>query len=276
MTCRHCQSLNAESDHRCGRCGRRLQQGAAWPASTPPGADTYPIMTATAPAFAMEAESSVAVAPEEDLKTSPNRRVSYQKALFPEMQRVMAMPVSTPNPAPAAPRRPRSRPANPNQQTLFASSTPSQATPVIYCDAPVAAPHHRLAAAAADASLVFAAFGTFMVTFRLAAGELMPATRPDMVVLFYVGILAVLWIFYHAFFCAFGSDTPGMNWFRLRLLNFEGHEPSREQRWQRLGGSCLGLAAAGLGLVWALVDEESLGWQDHISKTFPTPRDFRE
>ena len=28
---------------------------------------------------------------------------------------------------------------------------------------------------------------------------------------------------------------------------------------------------AGLGLLWALVDEESLTWQDHISHTFPTP-----
>lgn len=104
----------------------------------------------------------------------------------------------------------------------------------------------------------------------------MPAAAPNMVMAFYGAILAVLWIFYHAFFCAFGSDTPGMRSVRLRLLNFDGHEPSREQRWQRLGGSCLSLAAAGLGLVWTLVDEESLGWQDHISKTFPTPHGFQD
>ena len=29
-------------------------------------------------------------------------------------------------------------------------------------------------------------------------------------------------------------------------------------------------ACPGLGLVWALVDEENLTWHDHISKTFPT------
>jgi hypothetical protein len=33
----------------------------------------------------------------------------------------------------------------------------------------------------------------------------------------------------------------------------------------------LSLAAGGLGLLWALVDEETLTWHDHISKTFPTP-----
>jgi len=32
----------------------------------------------------------------------------------------------------------------------------------------------------------------------------------------------------------------------------------------------LSLCSLGLGLVWALVDEESLTWHDHISKTFPT------
>jgi hypothetical protein len=35
--------------------------------------------------------------------------------------------------------------------------------------------------------------------------------------------------------------------------------------------SVLSLISAGLGLVWALVDEENLTWHDHISKTFPTP-----
>jgi hypothetical protein len=30
--------------------------------------------------------------------------------------------------------------------------------------------------------------------------------------------------------------------------------------------------AAGIGLLWALVDEERLTWHDYMSKTFPTPR----
>jgi len=29
------------------------------------------------------------------------------------------------------------------------------------------------------------------------------------------------------------------------------------------------------GLLWSLADEESLAWHDHISRTFPTPRDSR-
>lgn len=126
----------------------------------------------------------------------------------------------------------------------------------------------------ADLSLILVAFGAFVATFRITAGEFIPSAEAGLALAFYGGILAVLTFFYHAFFCAFNSDTPGMRWFRLKLLNFDGHAPSQEQRWQRLGGSVLALASAGLGLIWALVDEESLGWQDHISKTFPTPDVF--
>jgi uncharacterized RDD family membrane protein YckC len=57
----------------------------------------------------------------------------------------------------------------------------------------------------------------------------------------------------------------------LRLLNFDGRPPTREQRMLRLGASFLSVLSAGLGLLWALVDEESLTWHDHISQTFPTP-----
>ena len=68
------------------------------------------------------------------------------------------------------------------------------------------------------------------------------------------------------------GDSPGMVWCNLRLLNFTGQAPTRRQRAQRFAGTLLSLAAAGLGLIWALGDEEKLGWNDHISKTFRSPR----
>ena len=61
-----------------------------------------------------------------------------------------------------------------------------------------------------------------------------------------------------------------MQWAKLHLLTFDGFPPDRKQRLMRLAGSTLGLVT-GLGLLWSLVDEEFLGWQDHISRTFPTP-----
>jgi len=82
-----------------------------------------------------------------------------------------------------------------------------------------------------------------------------------------IGAVAFL---YRLLWCLGNGDTPGMRFAGLRLVNFDGRPPDRDQRLLRLGASVLSLASAGLGLVWALVDEESLTWHDHISKTFPT------
>jgi uncharacterized RDD family membrane protein YckC len=56
----------------------------------------------------------------------------------------------------------------------------------------------------------------------------------------------------------------------VRLVDFDGNPPSQKRRYQRLFGSILSFLAAGVGLIWALVDEDSLTWHDHISATFPT------
>jgi uncharacterized RDD family membrane protein YckC len=58
----------------------------------------------------------------------------------------------------------------------------------------------------------------------------------------------------------------------LHLVDFDGRAPSREQRLLRQLVTLLSTLSAGLGLIWALVDEENLTWHDHISKTFPSPR----
>jgi uncharacterized RDD family membrane protein YckC len=57
------------------------------------------------------------------------------------------------------------------------------------------------------------------------------------------------------------------------VVNFDGHRPSRRQRFYRLAGGAVGVVAAGMGLLWAIFDEERLTWHDHISKTFPTVAD---
>jgi len=41
----------------------------------------------------------------------------------------------------------------------------------------------------------------------------------------------------------------------------------------RFLGSCLSHGTV-LGMLWIFADEEGLTWQDHISDTFPTPREF--
>ena len=67
-----------------------------------------------------------------------------------------------------------------------------------------------------------------------------------------------------------GTETPGMRFAHLRLSTFDGFPPDRRQRMLRFFGSCITRCTV-LGLLWSLADEESLAFQDHMSRTFPTP-----
>jgi uncharacterized RDD family membrane protein YckC len=138
---------------------------------------------------------------------------------------------------------------------------------VIDCDAPVAAPMHRACAAAIDGSMIVIAFGIFLAIFHFLGGSF-PSTKPVALI---VGAAAILIAMFYGFVwvCA-GSQTLGMRVLRLTLVDFDGYPPDGASRWLRYMGACLGYCAGGLGLLWALLDEESLAWHDHISKTFPT------
>ncbi len=139
----------------------------------------------------------------------------------------------------------------------------------VCCDAPVASLVHRLLAVSLDLSIVVIASGIVTSMYYFAGGELR-FTKQTVPVLF--AVPALLYFFYSAICCIARKETPGMNWTGLTLLNFDGHRPTIKQRWARLGGTCLAILAGGLGILWALGDEESLAWQDHISGTFPSYR----
>jgi uncharacterized RDD family membrane protein YckC len=138
---------------------------------------------------------------------------------------------------------------------------------LIYCDAPVALPGHRLLAAAVDASMVLIGLGVFLLIFCV-GGDMVISRQTTP---FLIAVGAVIALFYRCLWYFGNGDTPGMRFAGLRLVDFDGRRPDREQRGMRQVAGLLSLLAAGLGLVWALVDEERLTWHDHISKTFPTP-----
>jgi len=139
---------------------------------------------------------------------------------------------------------------------------------VIYCDAPVALPVHRLMAAAVDGSMISIAVGLFLMIFYLSGGRIVFTKQSA---LLFLGVITAVVFLYRLLWCLGNGDTPGMRFAGLRLVNFDGRPPDRDQRMFRLAASVLSLVSAGLGLVWALVDEENLTWHDHISKTFPSP-----
>ena len=284
MQCVHCRAWNEEEERRCARCGRRLHAAALRPAL-----DTYPLTGATAPAL----EALQGGRPQEASSASPPApaRGDYQPSLFRDPSlgaKVVPIPTLTPRPHPGGERKPRaqsaSRPpearinarrASDSQQSLdFRGGAVDQHSlgmeveAVIYCDAPVALPVHRLMAAVADAAMIAIALGLFLAIFYLSGGRIVFSKASA---LLFVGVAAAVTFLYRLLWCLGDGDTPGMHFVGLRLVDFDGRRPAREQRNVRLAASILSLASAGLGLLWALVDEENLTWHDHISKTFPTP-----
>jgi len=284
MHCPHCRAVNHQAEERCVHFGRRLNGEAQGP---------YPIRAAataaaTAPALQPfpDRESPPGKTP---APAKPQETPNYQPSLFSNGSRdgsagkVIPIPTLTPlHPyhRDSAPRRPAHRGSASTrlqhrtsdfQQTLgfqdSAAEVRIQPGETIVCDAPVAAPSHRLMAAAADASLILVAVGLFLVIFFAAGGQV---ALDRQAMSFIIGVTAVIALFYRALWCLANGDTPGMRFAGLRLVDFDGRRPDREQRGIRQVASLLSLLSAGLGLVWALVDEEKLTWHDHISKTFPT------
>jgi uncharacterized RDD family membrane protein YckC len=227
-----------------------------------------------------------------ELEKTVTERPTFQPSLFREglgSPKVIPIPTLTPlragrDAAPirrAAPRtaQPRSRRTSNSQQALDLHDAPNLSSPFtqpspftqmegIICESPVALPAHRMIAAAVDTSIVLLGLGVFVGIFFLAGGDLVlnRQTTP-----FLAGVAVVIGMFYRFLWTLANGDTPGMRFAGLRLVDFDGRRPDREQRGVRQVAGILSVLSAGLGLVWALVDEESLTWHDHISKTFPTP-----
>jgi uncharacterized RDD family membrane protein YckC len=269
MECRYCQSSNSEDDHRCRRCGRRLRN-----------APVYVGSSAAAPALNFDASEQSEVA--RTLETAaPRRPITYQPSLFSsrEVPRVVPFESIAPGPVeppqrrtPVAPPRQRPRKVIAGQKSLDFSSPARNAKTLdgaIYCDAPVAISTHRALAFAMDTAVILIALALFGVIFRLAGGEVVLNARTVPV---FAAVAALVVLLYRLTWCYACSDSPGMRWTDLTLINFDGQAPTVKQRLSRTASGFLSLAAGGLGLFWSLVDEETLTWHDHISKTFPTPR----
>jgi uncharacterized RDD family membrane protein YckC len=179
-------------------------------------------------------------------------------------------------PQPKAARGDRRKPSAEQATLDFLSSAPAQRvlkTDVpaqIYCDRPVATPTHRFVAGAMDAAMILMAFGLFVGLSQAFGGSFGTGKLFwEMIGLSFVLIAG----FYGLVFALSGRETAGMHWTDLQLITFDGFPVEGRSRAARFAATWLSFCSFGLGLVWAVADEETLTWQDHISKTFPTIRE---
>jgi uncharacterized RDD family membrane protein YckC len=275
MTCRYCGTRNDETEHRCNRCGRR-------PGDTLIAASATSV-TSGANALRLQPVAQLHIQNEEGSaeQPAPDFTHAYQKSLFPDGKVVQFPQAAPPRPARAkstetAPRR-RHRAAHEDQGSLdFLPPAPAKprqlgttVEAVIFCEFPVATPLHRAVAAVVDWLIVLAGYGLFLGMFHFAGGQF--AFTKAALGMFGAMFLVIAFAYGFAFAIA-GTETTGMRFAHLRLTTFDGFSPDRRQRMIRFIGACL-TRSTGVGLLWCLADEEGLAWQDHISRTFPTPNE---
>lgn len=176
----------------------------------------------------------------------------------------------------AGPRRGARPPKHPNQGGLFPPGPPPQpppqggpppSVPVVQCRAPVAPIGRRAAAACVDALIVFGGFLLFLGIHRFWAGELV---FDRVGALAYTAVYLLLFAFYKLLAALRSGRSPGLRLLGLRILHFDGRPPNRRQRVLRVFAGFGSVLPAGIGLFWALMDEERLTFHDHISETFIT------
>ncbi len=140
----------------------------------------------------------------------------------------------------------------------------------VFCDQPVATPTHRLVASAIDGALILFGFGVLVSMFEVLGGSF-GAGKMQWIGL--AATLALVSMFYGLIWAIAGRETAGMHFTDLQLITFDGFQLDARSRALRFASTWLSFCSGGLGLLWAVADEENLTWHDHISKTFPTIRE---
>ncbi len=291
MLCKYCGFANGDEDHRCLRCGRRVQGTVI---SAPPG-----YVGANALAFAPAANDDTAeflplqksgpLRQEALFSSAPEAAPGGNVIPFEQIQRRAARPAAqtpyiTPQPQikPAAPAQPPHRarahtapveqgmldfvPASPLRTRMLKTDVEAQ----IFCEQPVATPTHRFVAAAIDAAFILIGFGILVVAFQMMGGSFGAGK------MFWMGLggaLTLVALFYGLIWAIAGRETAGMAFTDLQLITFDGFPLDPRSRALRFLTTWLSFCSGGLGVLWAVADEENLTWHDHISKTFPTVKE---
>ena len=277
MTCQYCQTWILDDDHRCTRCGRRVR---ATPARISPA--TYPIAaTATAPAYDFEPEPvqvpvEAPAGHQAPLFTGPAgepRVIPFDSLTSPSERTAIRQRAATS--AKAERKRARTAAREEAEQSQFefpselstAEAAQANARLQMFCHTPVATAGPRLHAALFDALVIACGCGPALGFYFYLGGQL---SLDKHALPFLAVALLTIPLYYKMLWALAGKDSPGMRAAGLRLVDFDGKMPRRDQRFGRLFGSALSLLAAGIGMIWLLVDEERLTWHDHMSGTFPT------
>lgn len=284
--------MNGEDDHRCLHCGRRIPGIAVAAPASYIGATA--LAMAEAPVREVDRQAApVPGAPEQAPLFQPAAQPNFppaQKVIpFEEIQRQAAgrsgllpqpvvqaeEPVRKPAPPKPAAKKPQPssqgnldfRPGSAQGERVLATGVPAQ----VYGDGRVAHPMRRLTAGAMDAAMVLIGFGIFVASAFISLNGLHGSNFGSGKALWTMmaASFALISLLYGLVWALAGRETAGMNGAQLQLVTFDGSPLDARNRTIRFIAAWLSYCSGGLGLLWALADEENLAFHDHISKTYP-------
>ncbi len=128
----------------------------------------------------------------------------------------------------------------------------------------------RLMSAMVDGIVVLAAFLGFVATFALTCNKLGGPANISLQTAAIVSIPTILFLAlaYQLLFFTFGEATPGMRYARIGLCTLSDENPTRREMRRRIFATILATCPLGIGLLWACLDDEGLGWHDRISRMY--------
>jgi len=140
-----------------------------------------------------------------------------------------------------------------------------QQTPAESLAPELASVSRRLTAVLVDGAIV----GAVGLGSVLVAAPGLLHQKPTRIVEFCAaGALLLVGLLYQTLFLMLAGATPGMRATSLSLCTFDEQIPTGSQVRSRLGAMLLSVAPLGLGVAWALFDDDRLCWHDRLSRTY--------
>lgn len=130
----------------------------------------------------------------------------------------------------------------------------------------VAPMSRRIVAGVADGLIVLVGAAMFVLIVLKAGEPIIPQARSGF--LLAMAAPCAFWAIYEYMFLVYAGTTLGMQLAHLRLISFDGGAVRRRTRRGRAIAMVLSALSLGLGLIWALLDEDTLCWHDRITRTY--------
>ena len=129
----------------------------------------------------------------------------------------------------------------------------------------VASLSRRVCSAAVDWLIVLVATAIFAAVIHAMIGAAPPGRSFWMLASL---VPSLLWSLYQYLFLAYAGCTPGMQMAQLEVTTFEGENPTLRKCRGRAIAAAVSCLSMGMGFLWALMDDDRLGWHDRITRTY--------